>query len=187
LAELLRGFPQPWKLRRSGTAAGVSPASSAILMVAAAAWLVYAVWVAAWPAVLSGVVAATLTSWCALLVARLTNRTREMLRVGGVAAGCAASLAAVAAVLGAGPAGLAVVLVAGTAAYGVPRLVVGLSSPSLAGLSPLALGLNVADAAVFAVFGVMFAAPGYVGYAVVQIACSLPVLLRWALLPSLRR
>ena len=183
---MIRGLPQPLKIHHSGRIDGVSPASTALIAVVSLVWLAYAVWVWSPPTILSGVAAAVATIWCAVLVWRLSAHRRLMFQVAAIALAVSAAVAGGAALFGLGSGGLAVVLTAATVFYGVPRLIAGMTSVSLAGVSPAYLALNVADAVVFGVIGVWVSAPGYVGYAVIQIATSLPVLLRWVLRPAVR-
>jgi uncharacterized protein with PQ loop repeat len=186
--ELVRGLPQPRKIARTARTDGVSATSTAIVAVLALTWLLYALWARAWAGVASGAIAAVLCVWCAGLVAAHggTQTRVRMAAVAGMSAAVAGAAGAVGTVVGTGPTGLAVLLVGGTAAYGIPRLVTGMRSPSLAGLSPAYLGLNIVDAVVFGAYGMLVGLPGYVGYAAVQAVTCVPVLARWVLRPALR-
>lgn len=184
--ELIRGLPQPRKVARTARTDGVSSASTAVVAVLALAWLSYAVWTQAWAGVASGTIAAVLCVWCAGLVATHSGERARMAVVAGLGLGVAATAGVAGSVVGLGTGGLAVLLVGGTAAYGIPRLATGMTATSLAGLSPAYLGLNIADAAVFGIYGMLLGLPGYVGYAVVQAVTCGPVLVRWLLRPELR-
>jgi hypothetical protein len=78
------------------------------------------------------------------------------------------------------------IIVGGTLAYGLPRVVTGLCSEALAGVSMLYLGLNVADALAFGVYGAVIGLWAYVGYAVIQTISCVPVMIRWWLNLHLR-
>lgn len=184
--EIMRGVPQPYKLLRTKSTAGVSPASSAVVAVLAAVWLFYAIINKAWAATASGVFAFVFCTSTAVLVGHLT--TPRLVLLPAVVTTCSlAVVVAAAARLGFTEEVTAAVIVGGTFAYGIPRLIAGLRSESLAGVSMLYLGINVADALVFGVYGAVIGLWAYVAYAVVQTASCVPVMVRWWLRPQLRR
>ncbi len=183
--EVVRGVPQPYKLLRKGTADGVSPTASTIIAALSAVWLFYAVTNRAWASAASGLVALVFCTGTAVVVGRLTSARRSLMTalVAGVTL---AAIVAVGAFLGLRDELMSVIIVGGTVAYGLPRVVAGLRSESLAGVSMLYLGLNVADALAFGVYGAAIGLWTYVGYAIIQTISCLPVMIRWWLNPHLR-
>jgi uncharacterized protein with PQ loop repeat len=183
--EFVRGVTQPYKLFRTNTASEVSPTSSAVIAVLAAVWLFYAVINEAWATTASGVVAFVFCTATAVLVGHLTS-VRQVLIPAAVTTASLAAVATVGVLLGLGENVAGALIVGGTFAYGVPRLVTGLRPPPLAGVSMLYLGLNVADAAAFGIYGAVAGLEAYVAYAVIQAASCVPVMIRWRLRPQLR-
>jgi hypothetical protein len=184
--ELVHYLPQPLKIRRKGSIAGVSPSAVTLIAVMSLVWLGFAVWEQAWAAVASGTVVAALAGWTVVEVARHGGNVGRMIRVGAFSSTVVAAVTLSSWAAGLESVGLSALLLAATAAHGIPRLVVGLTAPSLRGLSALYLSLNVCDGLLYGLYGFAADIPTYTIFAVLQVATSLPVLLRWLARPDLR-
>ena len=183
--ELARGLPQPLRITRAKTAAGVSATSTSVIAVLSVLWLLYALVSSAWAAALSGTVSAALCFWTAVAVSRHSG-VLPVLRAAAVAVLGSAAIIGGISLAASTETALGVLIVAGTAAYGVPRLYTGLRSPSLEGVSALYLTLSVFEALIFGVYGALGGYGAYVAYGVIQVASCVPVLVRMWLLRARR-
>lgn len=183
--EVVRGAPQPYKMLRKGTADGVSPTTSAIIAVLAVVWLFYAIVSRAWASAASGLITLVLCTGTAVVACRLTSARRALV-VAAIAGVLFATVITLGGILGLRDEFTSAIIVGGTLAYGLPRVVTGLRSEALAGVSMLYLGLNVADALAFGVYVAVIGLWAYVGYAVIQTISCVPVMIRWWLNSHLR-
>lgn len=183
---LARNVPSPLRVRRARSASGLSPSSAGLIIGSSVAWTVYAAWESAWEGAASSTVVIVVLMWWAVEMVRFGSSWRR------ITVAATASLAVIAAVVtasiavGAGTMPLAVLVVLSGLAFGLPRLVVGMRSPSLAGVSALYLSLNLADALVFGAYGVVIGMWGFPAHAITQVVTSPPVLLRWFARPDLQ-
>jgi hypothetical protein len=184
--ELVRNVPAPLKVRRTGSTAGLSSFSMGVLVLVGVMWLVYAMWVGAVAAIVSSFCVAVVLGWWCFEMWKAGANKRKIITGTGVGAIILGAVATVSVLADWGSTGVGVLLVVSGVAFGVPRLVVGLRADSLTGVSGWYLALNLADALIFGMYGWHVGAWGYVGFGVVQLCTSGPVLLRWALSPSLR-
>lgn len=184
--ELIHYVPQPLKIRRTGTTAGVSPSAVTLIAVMSVVWFAFAVWEQAWAAAASGAVVVMLTTWTVVEVARHGGSIARMVRVALASATVVIAVSSLAWALGMESAGLAVLLLTATVAHGIPRLAVGLTAPSLGGLSATYLTLNIFDGVLYGTYGALIDVPTYMAFACIQVITSAPVLLRWLLRPQLR-
>jgi uncharacterized protein with PQ loop repeat len=184
--ELVHYVPQPLKIRRTQSIAGVSPSAITLVAVMSAVWFAFAIWEKAWAAAASGAVVMGLAAWTVIEVARHGANLARMARVALGSITVVITVTAAAWVFGFESAGLSVLLLTATVAHGVPRLVVGLTAPSLRGLSATYLALNICDGALYGAYGALINVPTYMAFALVQVATSAPVLLRWMMRPELR-
>lgn len=185
--EVGRNLPAPLKVRKSRSSQGVSPVSSGVLLVAAFVWLFYAVASHAVAAIFASVALLVVVGWwmVELLRAGMQKKPFWLAFSSGTLVLCGVALIDHFNNLEAS--GLAIMTVAVGLGFGIPRLWVGLSSKSLAGMSGLYLALNLVDATAFGVYGYLIGAWGYVAFGFIQIATSGPVLIRWFLSPQMRQ
>jgi hypothetical protein len=152
--ELGRSVPAWLRVRRSATAAGVSPTSVGVLAGSGTGWMAVAVLTSSWPALVAAVV------WLAfhLLLCRELGRVHRPTyrRVVSVALWTQAAVVVVGAaglVVGRPAEVLGLAIGAATIAYSLPALVTGMTSPSTRGLSLSALVVNSLEGAVYTAGG----------------------------------
>ena len=176
------GFPQWFRVRRTGSVAGISLASVTNSLVSTAAWLVYGlaikdVWVTTTSIVGLPATVATLVA-----VMRRSD-DREGMWVPAAYAGILAAAAALTPWL---PAVFPALLGMSILWFAVPAAVTAWGSPDVEGLAQGTWWLLVLDGVIAGAYGVLANVPAYLVYAVVAIVGAAVVLTRlhWRWLPE---
>ena len=163
---LVRLLPQPIRLARTGSAAGVSALAALTSVLTTTAWLAYGLW-AGLPVVWGvSVVALVPGLWTVVLLRRETKRSDV------AAAGSWLGVQVVAAAVGL----FAAVLAAGVVVTQGPQVVKAVRESDLSGIAPATWWISVLDAATWGAYGVAIGDAALMGYGVVLMSSAAIVL-----------
>ncbi len=167
---LVRLFPQPMCLARSGVAAGVSPLAALNLVVAQSVWTIYGL-IASLPAVwIVSILALVPSVWTVVLLRRSVT-WRDL-------AWTTAWMAVIVAAATGGVLGAALAFTVGVT--NAPQVARVFTDHDLSGISPVTWWIALLDATTWGAYGIALGDGALIGYAIVLATSAVIVLVRLA-------